>query len=496
MLFANPFKRERPSHPGVYRNAAFLSQCSERAAHDWLKNRTVKYKPLGQLDTPVDSHVLEYILYRRNMPLIDLALAEHGQSQSVLERVFRRGHSFTRVVACANPSLFVGELVHQSIYRKIRKIDDINLLWRIVRRGSLAELRAVCENPNITTGFYEALIDCWEGHEESRFASERRVSSDRFKHILLFLARNPRLSVPYKQSKERYSSDVHAEDEYTNFFTRCWQLAQVVPVEPEWAYALAELYKQLHRPYDIFDDVEAVLDRWRPADENLGAVLDKDRPSPFPKLRERIAAKFVKPSIEMSNSDDQAIRYAFYSTFDPERPEFRDLDWTEWLEREDSCRFWLSGNENIWRSALGRSNLRSLTKSHDILEVGSFDQLGEEYRKAHPEWFDVKRVASAKLTDTVKERGDQVQRQMMNQPNDPVEKRHIDDAVTTIMVHTADQVRQFLNGILTTALILIVAFLLAGVWAVLIALAVMRILQHFHPSKKAAEAFKKQYLSR
>ena len=84
----------------------------------------------------------------------------------------------------------------------------------------------------------------------------------------------------------------------------------------------------------------------------------------------------------------------------------------------------------------------------------------------------------------------------MNEQYDPVEKRHFDDAVTTIMVHTADQVRQFLNGILTTALILIVAFLLAGVWAVLIALAVMRIIQHFHPSKKAAEAVKKQYLSR
>ena len=83
----------------------------------------------------------------------------------------------------------------------------------------------------------------------------------------------------------------------------------------------------------------------------------------------------------------------------------------------------------------------------------------------------------------------------MNEQYDPVEKRHLDDAVTTIIVHTADQVRQFLNGILTTALILIVAFLLGGVWAVLIALVVMRIFQIFHPSKKAAEAVKKQYLS-
>ena len=489
MLFANPFKREseRPSHPSVYRNAAFLSQCSELAAHDWLRNRTVKYNRLGQPETPVDSHVLEYILYRRNMPLIDLSLAEHGRSQSVLERVFRRGHSFTRVVACANPSLFAGKVVHESIYRHI---DGVHLLWHIVRCGSLAELRAVCENPVLTTGFYAALIDCWEGHEESRFAPELRVSSDRFKHILLFLARNPRLSVPYEQSKERYSYRVLAESEYTEFFTRCWKLAQVAPVEPEWAYVLSKLYKPLHRVYRVFD-VEAVLDRWRPADENLGAVLDKDRPSPFPELRERIAAKFVKPSIEMSNSDDQAIRYAFYSTFDPERPEFRDLDWTEWLERDDSCHFWLRGNENIWRSALGRSNLRSLFVISDILDVHLFDEREQEYRKAHPEWFD-----SEKSGQRETDRRDQVRGKWLNEPNDPVEKKDLDAAITTTMVHTADQVRQFLNGLLTNALILIVAFLLGGVWAVLIALAVMRILQHFHPSKKAAEAVKKQYLSR
>ena len=101
------------------------------------------------------------------------------------------------------------------------------------------------------------------------------------------------------------------------------------------------------------------------------------------------------------------------------------------------------------------------------------------------------RVDGAELTDTVKERGE-----WMNEPNNPVEKGDLDGAITTIMVHNQDQGRQFLNGLLTTAIILIVAFLLAGVWAVLIALAVMRILQHFHPSKKAAEAVKKQHLSR
>ena len=218
-----------------------------------------------------------------------------------------------------------------------------NLLWQTVRRGSLAELRAVCENPDLTSGFYASLIACWEGHEESRVAPDARISSDRFKHILLFLSKNPRISIPREESKERYFYDGGADYEYTKFFTRCWELAQVVPVEPEWAYVLAELYKQLDRPYAVFDDVEKALDRWRRADEKVEASLYDDPPSPFPNIREQIAAKFVEPSNETSNSDDPAMRQAFYRTFDPERPEFRELDWTEWLERDDWCEIWLRG---------------------------------------------------------------------------------------------------------------------------------------------------------
>ena len=83
----------------------------------------------------------------------------------------------------------------------------------------------------------------------------------------------------------------------------------------------------------------------------------------------------------------------------------------------------------------------------------------------------------------------------MNEPHNPVEKGDLDDAITTIMVHSQDQGRQFLNGFLTTAIIGIVAFLLGDVWGVLIVLVVMRILQMFHPGKKIAAAVKKHHLS-
>ena len=384
-------KRERPAQVNVYRDATFLSQCSERAALDWLKNRSVEFSSVfGTPETPPESHIFEYVLYRRNAPLIDLALAEHGRSRSVLERVYRRNTLSTRVVACANPSLFVGDVVHESLYRNT---EEVNLLWHIVRRGSFAELRAVCENPDVTSGFYATLIDTWEGHEESRFAPDARISSDRFKHILFFLSKNPRVSTHREQSKERYFYDGGADYDYTKFFTKCWELATIVPVEPSWAFVLAALYKKLHHPYDVFDNVEEVLDRWRPIEENLDVSPYDWPPSPFPDVREEIAAKFLKPSFDMLNDDDEAVRRAFYRTFDPEQPEFQELDWTELLERDEWCDIWLRGNDNIWRSSLGRSNLRSLLwhksrTNRDISDIGFFDKREEKYRKAHPEWFD------------------------------------------------------------------------------------------------------------
>lgn len=375
-------ERERPSHFSVYRDAAFLSKCSEAEARDWLKSRSLNYSPVfGTPETPPDSHALEYILYRRNLPLINLALAEYGRSGSVLARVYKRADALTRVVACGNPSLFVGET--KSELRLFDEDDEV-LFWKIVRRGPLAELRAICENPHLTSGFYPALVSSWEGDEDSQIAPENRLPDDRFKRVLLFLSRNPRISTPREDSEERHYLDGFSEYKYNELFTKCWELAKVVPADLEWAHVLSKLYSRLHRSYDVFDDVESILSRWRPNDEKQFA--------PTVSIREEIAAKFVKPTIKTLNSDDPAIRRAFYSTFDPESNAFHDLDWAEWLERDDMCYFYLAQNCKIWRSSLGRAKLRGLLwhksrEDNNITDVGFFDQREEEYRKTNPEWF-------------------------------------------------------------------------------------------------------------
>ena len=200
------------------------------------------------------------------------------------------------------------------------------------------------------------------------------------------------------------------EYEYNDFFARCWELAVVVPVEPDWAYVLSKLYKQLYRSYYVFDDIEAVLDRWRPNDEKpdrssdfapfsrekedieqLAGDSNWSSYEIFSDVREQIVAKFIEPSVEMLNSDDPAVRRAFYSTFDPEIADLRELDWTEWPLHDEECDIWLASNNNIWRSSRGRWKLRSLLRSdnnNDLTALGFFDQREAEYRKTNPEWFE------------------------------------------------------------------------------------------------------------
>lgn len=376
----NAMKPTRPAK--VYRDAAFLSLCDATDAREWLRARPVKYSTItGTPDTPDDSHILEYVLYRRNLPLIDLALAEHGRSGLVLARVYYRASAATRVAACANPSLFCGSTTLGSIGFRDRNLE---LLWDIVREGPPAELRAVCECPDLPSTFYAELVTSWRRLSHSQAMPENRLPDDRFKCVLRYLAGNPRISIPREHSRERHYLDGFANFQYNNLFFKCWRFAEIVPIEREWAELLAPLYRNLHRPGDIFDDVEQVLQRWRPEDEHLAAAAAE--------LREEIAVKFLTPRIEMPESEDPAIRRAFYRSFDPDLAEFEALSWFKWLERDEFCYLELLQNEKIWRSPGGRARLRLLlsrdaSRNDDMTRVGFFKERVEGYRKTNPEWF-------------------------------------------------------------------------------------------------------------
>jgi hypothetical protein len=172
----------------VYRNAAFLASCSEDGAVAWLRDRPVTISSVvGTIDTPKDAHILEYVLLRRSSPAIDLALAEHGRSATILRRVYRRSSDAVKVTACSNASLFVGD-TFANFWR-----HDENLLWDIIFDGPIAQLRAICENPGISSGFYGALIKAWQP-EDQRKDDKRYLPEDRYVAVLNFLSASSRIS--------------------------------------------------------------------------------------------------------------------------------------------------------------------------------------------------------------------------------------------------------------------------------------------------------------
>lgn len=373
-------RRPRPSKPSVYRDAVFLSQCTVAEVRDWLSKRPIAYSPTqGTPETPSDAPIFEYLLLRRNDPQIDLCLAEYGRCRSVLERVYKRASPSTRVVACSNASLFVGSKVTGSALFS----SEAPLFWQVLHKGSLAELRAVCENPDLSSGMYGGLIRSWVGNEKSRVDADLRTSDDRFMKIVSFLADNPRLRIDRDESRERHFLDGLADYEYGILASECWRLAEIVPPTEAWARCLGRLYSKMKPAYKPYEDLAAVLDRWHPEDELQYAETKN--------LREALVAHYVKPSMEMLTHEDAAYRRAFYRTFNPDQEAFRDLDWMEWHKRDDYCDFYLLNNENIWKSDRGRSKLKQLlwdtARNSDISAIGWFNEREEAYRSEHPEWF-------------------------------------------------------------------------------------------------------------
>ena len=82
----------------------------------------------------------------------------------------------------------------------------------------------------------------------------------------------------------------------------------------------------------------------------------------------------------------------------------------------------------------------------------------------------------------------------MNEPLGPVSKKDLEAAITLVMAHNHDQQRLFVNDLITGAIVLIIAFLLAGVWGTLIVLVLARVIQFFHPSKKEVAVIKNQWI--
>jgi hypothetical protein len=260
----------------------------------------------------------------------------------------------------------------------------------------LAELRALCANPGITSGFYSALVKIWPGE-----VGNAPVCEARFRMLVEFLSDNPRVSQSREESRERHYLDGFADYQYNEFYIEAWNLALRVPPTPEWAAALAKLFHRLHRPFKCLKDIPAVLSRWTPENE--------DAYGPYRQVREAICRAFVEPTLEELTHPDPARRTAFIETFDPEAREFRDLDWQEIAAADPHWHLSASVNMKIWASTSGRRKFRDQLwvdsqRNSDLVQIGFFDEREEELRKTHPAWF----VAAEDVEDAASPEPDRI----------------------------------------------------------------------------------------
>ncbi|MDH3445819.1 MAG: hypothetical protein OEN50_17985, partial [Deltaproteobacteria bacterium] len=198
--------------------------------------------PKWEFEESTDNRkVLEYLLYRRKHPLIELGLARYGYASVVLKRLFLNGTPGIRCAVLSNPSLF-----ERSLFRRPVIID----LRGVVIRAHRAELEALALNPYLTDDFYVNLIE-----RKEYFAD---ITEDNYQLMLYHLGDNPRLSTPFDET----ILDGWSDYKYNSVFTAAWNLTQTTPATQEWALVLLNLLRKALPPHKL-DNLEQVVERWR-----------------------------------------------------------------------------------------------------------------------------------------------------------------------------------------------------------------------------------------
>lgn len=375
--------------PALVSDCLYVAHCSPDLAVAWLASRPVTRSTVtGTIDTPRDCHLPEYILLRRRDPFINLGLARHGRSTTVLGKLYESGCPNMQAVLAGNGSLFEGDKVSshnwQLPFTRRRAIED-----EIVEHGPLPVLRALMANPDLRSEFYKDLFTRWKptfdpAGRTASTSSPPQLPEDRYRALVGFLAENPRMHTAREDSAERYYYDGLSESEYDAAAAGAWQLAAEVPVLFEWAEALALLYRKLHKPYDCLADVEGTIERWH--------VRAQRGPDPYREVRAALCSKFVDPYPGQLQHEDPACRDAFFRTFDPDARQFADLDWNGFATLEPNWGYHVFENPKVWASKRGREKFRdalwnATSRYSDLSLVGFFNERLDQEKLKHPEWF-------------------------------------------------------------------------------------------------------------
>jgi len=347
--------------------AAFLACCTPQAAYDWLFDR----RHTGDEGSPWHFEApesLEYLLVRRKHSLIDLGIARFGHSLPGIRKVFGRGDLGTRCAALANP--------HVGPRTRSNRINDGWLeedeLENLIRRGSDAELEALATNRFLNDDALECLLE--------RKEEFRKLSDEKYTKMLIWLAKNPRMSAEY----DRRILDGWAEYSHGRVFSLAWKLARHLPTTKTNAYVLYKLLEKTALPVG-YDNPEEVLERWRIEEKSK----DGSRSLAYSYFLRTRLADVIKPEDKLLVSDDPAVRESFYRRFLP----WQFTDWPTFVDRDGELAFdAMVENDELWRSAGSRELLRDLAwkvpDTHSSMNApNTYNAVEERKRRQNPEWF-------------------------------------------------------------------------------------------------------------
>jgi hypothetical protein len=355
----------------------FLAKASPEEVARWLREHHTA-PPKGIYGEPLDLYkddgrrLLEYVLSRRNHPLIDHALARYGYSHYSIQKAYDRGDASTRSAATSN--------IRGGI--ALRQASDI------LRTGKYSQLRALLQNKWLSGEFIEQLLRRKEKYSD--------LSDERFALIVSAITGNERLNSPYQS----LYMDGYDEYRYHLPFHAAWDLTKSVSADQGWAAVLWNLLGSTLRPYK-FDDWQAAVERW-------SIDIPPKKPG---KWFSRSPSFFVRSHLydlkeadnSLLESDDAAARVSFYRRFAPST--FRD--WPRFLkiDGEEFTNAALQ-NSSLWQSEEQRQALSQVCwatpDEHHMMDVpNEFRSLEERHRQKNPEWFNEQ--VDSPLGEAVKE---------------------------------------------------------------------------------------------
>lgn len=276
----------------------FLENSDEKEVYKYLK-RTSK-KRVG-LFFYKKSKEIEAALLKRNLPLINLGLAQYAFNSEIISHLYNNEDKAIKIAALTNKE---NRWLTEEIIKKIlfKEDEDFQI--------------ALLSHPNVNLKILENL------YEKKEIFSD--LDEKNWQALIYFSSENQQIRIHPYRDYEPWDPCVLRYDRIIN---AAWKLADKVKTTREWAAILSKLLSDIIRPKtDI--DIESTILRWR-------VEKNDDKYTPYSSLRIALAA--ASHCQKRRYSDDWAMRMAYYKNYHSHKLE--DLDEYFKKDKEDFLQF-------------------------------------------------------------------------------------------------------------------------------------------------------------